>query len=103
MIYNNERPHAAIAMATPVTRFRQSRLAYPEQLPEIVYPDGDLVATVGWNGHVKFHKRSFRVSSALHRYRIAARAVPDEDGIYDLYLAHQRFGRIDLRDAKKHD
>ncbi|RYD99925.1 MAG: IS481 family transposase [Sphingobacteriales bacterium] len=103
MIYNNERPHEAIGMATPVTRFRQSRLAYPEQLPEIVYPDEDLVETVGWNGHVKFHKRSFRVSNALHRYRIAARAVPGLDGIYDLYFAHQRFGQIDLRDAKKHD
>lgn len=103
MIYNNERPHEGIGMATPVSRFRQSRLAYPERLPEIVYPAEDLVETVGWNGRVRFHKRSFRVSSALHRHRIAARAVPDQDGIYDLYFAHQRFGQIDLRDAKKHD
>ena len=103
IIYNNERPHEAIDMATPVTRFRQSRLAYPERLPEIVYQDGDLVETVGWDGHVKFHKRSFRVSKALHRYRIAARAVPGQDGLYDLYFAHQRFDQIDLRDAKKQD
>ena len=103
MIYNNERPHEAICMATPVTRFRQSRLAYPERLPEIVYPQEDLVETVGWNGHVKFHKRSFRVSSALHRHRIAARALSGQDGIYDLYFAHQRFGQINLRGAEKHD
>jgi hypothetical protein len=61
------------------------------------------VETVGWNGHVKFHKRSFRVSSALHGYRIAARAVPGQDGIYDLYFAHQRFDQIDLRNAENHD
>ena len=50
-----------------------------------------------------FHKRSFRLSSALHRHHIAARAVPVQDGIHGLHLARQRSGRIDLRDARKHD
>lgn len=80
MIYDNERP--------------QSRLAYPAQ---------DLVQTVSRNGHAKFHKPSFRISGVSHRHHGAARAVPGQDSFCDLYSAHQRFGRIDLRHARKRD
>lgn len=46
MIYSNEPPHEATGMATSLTRFRQSRLACPEQLPEIDYLEEDLVEAV---------------------------------------------------------
>lgn len=97
-VYNQERPHEAIGMATPVSRYQPSRLAYPETLPEVSYPDTDMVLSVGWNGDVRFQQHRFTVSSALHGHRIAARPVPDCDGVFDLYFAHQRFDQIDLRD-----
>ena len=102
-IYNHERPHEGIGLATPVTRYRPSRLAYPEQLPEIVYQDSDLVQIVGWDGQIKLHGRRFRVSKALHRHQIAARPVPQTDGLYELYFAHHRFAEIDLRNLKMQD
>jgi len=98
-VYNHERPHEALALATPVTRYRPSRLAYPERLPEIIYPDGDLVQTVGWDGKIVVAGRRFKVSNALHLHPIAARPRPAQDGVYDLYFAHHCFGQLDLRDG----
>lgn len=98
-VYNHERPHEAIGLQTPVTRYRPSRLSYPERLPDVHYPDGDLVQTVGWDGKIVVAGHRFKVSNALHTHRIAARPRHEQDGVYDLYFAHHRFGKIDLRDA----
>lgn len=103
LIYNHERPHEAIQMKTPATRYRPSRIAYPERLPEVVYPDGDRVLAVGWEGKVKLDGYRFRVSNALRTHRIAARAVAEQDGVYDLFFVHQRIGQIDLRNLTKQD
>ncbi|RQO32707.1 IS481 family transposase [Herminiimonas sp. KBW02] len=96
-IYNHERPHEAVAMHTPGTRYTPSRIAYPEQLPSIHYRDSDVIMEVGWDGKILIQGRSFKVSNALHRHLIAARADPSMDGVFDLYFGHQRFDRIDLR------
>jgi len=103
LIYNHERPHEAIQMRTPATRYRPSRIAYPERLPEIVYPETDRVLTVGWDGKVKLDGYRFRVSNALRTHRIAARAVEGEDGVYDLFFVQQRIGHIDLRNLARKD
>jgi transposase InsO family protein len=102
-VYNHERPHAAIGLATPVTRYRPSRLAYPERLPEIVYRPGDVVLPVGWDGRIKLHGRVLRVSNALHTHHIAARALSHRDGVFDLYFAHQRIGQVDLHQLALQD
>jgi transposase InsO family protein len=96
-IYNQQRPHEAIGLATPVTRYLPSKRAYCGQMPVIVYPPDDLVLTVGRKGAIKVQGRAFLVSTALQGHRIGVRAAPDNDGQYDLYFAHQKFGRIDLR------
>ncbi|HYC42080.1 MAG TPA: IS481 family transposase [Noviherbaspirillum sp.] len=96
-VYNHERPHEALDLNTPVKRYQSSRLQYPEHLPEIHYPEGDLVQTVGWDGKIVMEGRRFKVSNALHTHRIAARPRLEQDGVYDLYFAHHRFGQIDLR------
>ncbi|RJG06541.1 IS481 family transposase [Noviherbaspirillum cavernae] len=102
-VYNHERPHEALGLATPVTRYRPSRRVYPETLPEIHYRDGDLVQVVGWDGKIVVQGRRFRVSNALHTHPIAARPHPRQDGVFDLYFAHHRFGQIDLRTTKGDD
>jgi hypothetical protein len=91
----------AIQMKTPVRRYRLSRIAYPERLPEVIYPDGDRVLMVGWDGKVKLDGYRFRVSNALRTHRIAARAVEERDGVYDLFFVQQRIGQMDLCNLTK--
>jgi hypothetical protein len=84
-------------MATPVHRYTPSPQAFPQRLPEIAYPEGDTVVTVGWNGIFKFEARRWRASSALHRLPIALRADLHRDGLFHAYFCHHRFMTLDLR------
>jgi transposase InsO family protein len=100
-VYNHERPHEALNLATPVTRYRPSPRSLPDQLPPIEYGPDDVVTVVGWDGKVCFAGHKLKVSNALHRLPIAFRPVPDVDGLYDLYFCHQRFTQFDLRQPQQ--
>jgi len=95
-VYNQERPHQAIGLATPITRYRPSPRRYPRTLPPIEYRPSDIVLSIGWNGELRFRNRRFRVSSALHGLPVALRHDPTQSDLYDLYFVHQHIGRIDL-------
>lgn len=95
-VYNCERPHQAIDLATPVTRYRSSPRPYPAMLAPIEYGPDDLIVNVGWNGELRFKHRRFKLSNALHGLPVALRPDPQQSDQYDLYFVHQYLGRIDL-------
>ena len=94
-IYNFERPHGGIGMATPATRYSVSPRAMPGTLPPLEYGACDEVLRVGWNGKVTFRGHQLRVSSALHRLDIAARPSSKVADAYDFYFAHHRLMTFD--------
>lgn len=100
-VYNHERPHQALNMATPISRYRTSPRAYPERLPPLEYGDADVVVRVGINGEVRFKSQCFKVSTALANLPIALRACTETDGHYDMYLAHHRIDTITLKGCGK--
>jgi transposase InsO family protein len=100
-VYNHERPHQALDMATPISRYRPSPRAYPERMPPIEYGDADAVVRVGLNGEVRFRSRRFKVSSALANLPIALRACPETDGCYDVYFLHHRIDTVDLKERSR--
>jgi len=63
--YNDERPHEALEMATPASVYRPSLREYPEQLPEIAYPEGYEPRRVQRNGDVHFRGWRFFLSETL--------------------------------------
>ena len=95
-VYNCQRPHEALGMQVPVERYGPSPIRYPEDLPPIEYRPTDVVTTVGWRGTFDFMGRRHCTSKSLHRLPLGVRARPLEDGVYDVYLCHQRIMRIDL-------
>lgn len=95
-VYNHERPHEALQMQTPISRYRPSPRAFPEILPPVEYAPDDHVVRVKWNGELSFRGQKFKVSSALHRHDVAIRPRPTEDGVFDVYFAHHRCLTIDL-------
>ncbi|MCP3020660.1 integrase core domain-containing protein, partial [Cupriavidus basilensis] len=97
-VYNQQRPHEALGLATPVTRYRPSPRPYPEQLPPIEYGPDDTVVQVKWHGELCFQGRRFKVSNALAKLHVALRPDARHSGKYALYFAHHRFGSIDLND-----
>lgn len=100
-MYNHERPHQALALAVPASRYRPSARPFPETLPPIEYGDGDTVATVGWNGQVTFAGRRWRVSSALKDLPVAFRPDATIEGRFHVYFCHQEVALIDVDEEAK--
>ena len=96
IVYNHERPHEALKLATPRERYQPGQIDYRETLPSIEYPATDTVLTVGWNGFVKFMGRQFRLSNALHQLPVGIRPDPGQDGCFEVYFCHQRFMQLDM-------
>jgi len=95
-VYNHQRPHQALGMATPVARYRPSVRGYPETLPPIEYGENDVVQRVRWNGELRFRARRFKVSNALQNLPVAIRERAGQENCYDLYFAHHHLGTINL-------
>ncbi|AOZ04300.1 IS481 family transposase (plasmid) [Cupriavidus sp. USMAHM13] len=94
-IYNLQRPHEALGLATPVTRYQPSPRSYPEVLPEIEYGPDDLVVKIKWDGQLRFRGQTFKVSNALRDFPVALLPQPNHDGRFDLYFVDHCFGYID--------
>lgn len=98
-IYNQQRPHEAIGMQTPVQRYRPSPKPFPDALQTIEYADDDLVLRVGWNGELRFKGRRLKVSNALQHLNVAARRADGKSDVFDFFYAHHRFMTLDLNSA----
>ena len=99
-MYNCERPHEALKMATPSSRYAISARSYPQELPPLVYGCQDQVRYVNRVGQFQFASRQFKMSEAFGGERIGLRPT-DVDGVWDVYYAHQRLGRVDLRESPR--
>lgn len=95
-VYNLERPHEAIGMAVPASRYRPSARGFPETLPAIEYGPGDIVRKVQAKGEIHYRGLVFKVGKAFRGYPIALRPA-SEDGSMQVYFCQQRIAQIDLR------
>ncbi len=95
-IYNCERPHEALGLETPITRYHPSHRSFPGHLPDIAYWPGDAVRKVDSDGFISFKNRSLRIGKAFRRQPVALRAT-DADGVFDVIFCTQEIGQIDLR------
>lgn len=95
-LYNYERPHEALDMQPPISRYQPSPRSFPEVLPPIFYDTGDLVRKVDALGRISFHNRNFRIGKAFRHTQVALR-LAHRDGEYDVLYCHQKIARISLR------
>lgn len=97
--YNHERPHEALQMATPVSRYRISPFAYPETLPPIEYLATDIVRHVGAAGYLSYRKNRFHVGRAFSGDPVGLRHT-ERDGVMDVYYCGHIVAVIDLRSGQ---
>lgn len=98
-IYNIERPHQALGLAVPASRYQPSPRSFPDRLPEIEYPEGEIVRKVQKRGQVFFHTDRYWVGKAFEGQPVAIRPT-NQDGVYDVYYCHQRVAAIDRRSVR---
>lgn len=101
--YNLERPHQAIDMQTPVSRYQPSPRAFPEQLPSVEYGPGETVRRVQQKGQVHYRGQCFKVSKAFTGQPVAIRPDLEHDGHFKIYFCNQKIAEIDIRQTQSGD
>jgi len=96
-VYNHERPHQALGMAVPASRYQVSPRTFPEVLPTIEYGPGDVVRKVQDQGKISFQNRDFRVGRAFRGYPVALRPTL-EAGVFTVHFCSHQIAKIRLRD-----
>lgn len=94
--YNLVRPHQALDLGVPASRYQLSPRPFPESLPPIEYQSDRLVRKVQDKGWLSFRGRAFRLSSALRGYPVALRPTELDQRCYEVFFCHQRIAQIDL-------
>jgi transposase InsO family protein len=94
--YNCERPHEALGLRPPISRYQPSARAYPTRLPVIVYDEGMHVLKVRRNGQIVYRGRTIFVSEGLVGLPVAIRPS-SLDGRMEVVFMHRIVQHIDLR------
>ncbi len=99
--YNLVRPHEALGMAVPVSRYKPSGHPYPEEMPPIEYPQVGTQGVVGvrkvqTGGKVNYKGKEWNVSKAFRGYQVALKESETE-GVLDVYFCQHPISQIDLR------
>ncbi len=93
--YNQHRPHDALHLLVPHTRYTPSPRAFPEKLPVVIYAAEDTVCTVTKHGSISWHGRRQFISRGLVGQSVAVRPTP-QDGIWAVYFCQRQVATIDL-------
>jgi transposase InsO family protein len=91
--YNHERPHEALDLAVPGTRYRRSSRLYPERLPEVEFSAIDQVRKVQYGGGFGFRGRDWIVGKAFVGERVGVRPTTT-DGLWDVWFGPQCLGSL---------
>ncbi len=95
-VYNFERPHQALGMDVPASRYRPSPRPMPKTLPRIEYDAHEIVRTVpATKDYISFRGRFWKVPEAFRGERLAIRPR-GADGRYGVFFASHRIATIDL-------
>jgi transposase InsO family protein len=96
--YNHVRPHEALGLKPPASRYQVSVRPFPEALPPIEYDHQDLVRKVQSNGEISFQGKEYRIGRGLRGFPVGLRRT-EQEGRWDMYFCHQQIGQIDAREG----
>jgi transposase InsO family protein len=97
-VYNFERPHEALGLAVPGSRYQPSPRQYPEQLPEIEFSAIDLVRKVQPDGEFAFQGQKWHVSRAFRGERVGLRPTT-VDGVFNVWFGPHYLGELNQNEA----
>ncbi len=95
-VYNLERPHQALHMKVPASRYTMSTRTFPETLPPIEYGPGDIVRKVRHQGKLSYKGHTYNIAQAFKGYPVALRPT-QTDGLMDVVFRQHTIVQIDLR------
>lgn len=96
-VYNLQRPHEAIGLKPPASRYRPSERAMPTRPSEHEPSPGQEARVVKEGGHVRFAGRRWYLGKAWDQETIGLRENEAEDGVTDVFFGPYRIAQLDRR------
>jgi transposase InsO family protein len=96
-VYNERRPHEAIGLNTPASRYAMSRRPMPERIEPPCYEPQAQVRKVDSTARISFKGRAIDVSRAFVGRQLALRAT-ETNGVFDLCYRRHVLSQVDLRE-----
>ena len=97
-VYNCQRPHDALELDFPASRYRPSLRPFPSTLPPLDYPCGEQLRRVQDRGRFSFLGHTLFISQAFHGSTIALRPT-HLDGFWEVRFARFHIAYFDPRDG----
>lgn len=97
--YNHERPHEALAYATPASQYQPSLRPYPRQLPHPEYPAHFHVERTYPNGVISFRGTQWYLSSCLAGELVGLEELDGDR--WAVYFGPIQLGILDVQNAKE--
>jgi transposase InsO family protein len=94
MEYNLDRPHEAINLKAPVTRYKLSERKYFNELPSIEYRCTDIIRNVSRSGSISFKSKKIFVGEGFRNMPVAIRE--DSKGGYQIYFCNQKIVALNM-------
>ncbi|MBW8882677.1 MAG: IS481 family transposase [Asticcacaulis sp.] len=95
-VYNHQRPHQALDMQVPASRYHPSARPMPSRMPSIEYDTQDIVRRIPkTDPFVSFKGKAWRVPKAFKGETVAIRQRNDD--LYDVCFGATKIATIDLK------
>lgn len=94
--YNLERPHEALDLEVPMSRYQLSPRRFPNTLPPIEYAPSSAVRKVQHKGVIHFKGKIFKISKAFKGYPVSLQPTQSDER-FVVYFCHHKIMEIDLQ------
>jgi len=91
--YNDERPHEAVDMKTPASRYRRSLRRYPASIPELEYKGDFVVRRVRHNGEIRWNGELVYISESLAGEPVALKQRAEH--VWEIRYSYLTLGVLD--------
>lgn len=96
-IYNTQRPHEALGLKPPITRFQPSSRPFPEKLPPIKYPKNYQIRMTSKKGRISFRDKSYIIGKAFDLVPVGLVPSTEKENAMDVYFSQQVVKTITLK------
>lgn len=101
-VYNLERPHEALRMKPPASRYRVSDRAMPAEAAGYEPSPGQTARTVKEGGHLRYGGQRWYVGKAWDQ-EVMGLVESREDGLIDVHFGPYHIAQLNLRAADRGD
>ena len=97
-VFNDERPHEALDLDTPASRYTPSPRPYPKHLEPLAYPGHFEVRRVSQDSTIRWNSRKVFVSHLLARLEVGLEEVGE--GVWSVFFGPLHLGWLDEADYR---